>query len=211
MATRVKTKAGDLDLQYLQTGSNNSYSATFHGALTWLGHSVDLTKSVNNGFSLVQVSNSPNVDVYRNDLFIGKTNKHGEIFVHDLIAYTNQHLSFDENQLQIEDKVMTSRKTIMPLNKRGYIVDFPVVRTHEVSFKLIDSTGQMLPQGSQITVDGNLADIYPIGSDNLVTIYGLTEGQHKLNVQVSSNEICTVDFSLDTEQNSNVPLQLVCK
>lgn len=148
---------------------------------------------------------------HHNDLFIGKTNKHGEIFVHDLIAYTNQHLSFDENQLQIEDKVMTSRKTIMPLNKRGYIVDFPVVRTHEVSFKLIDSTGQMLPQGSQITVDGNLADIYPIGSDNLVTIYGLTEGQHKLNVQVSSNEICTVDFSLDTEQNSNVPLQLVCK
>ena len=211
VATRVKTKTGDLDLQYLQTGSNNSTSTTFHCALTWLGHSVDLTKSVNNGFSLVQVSNSPNVDVYRNDLFIGKTNKHGEIFVHDLIAYTNQHLSFDENQLQIEDKVMTSRKTIMPLNKRGYIVDFPVVRTHEVSFKLIDSTGQMLPQGSQITVDGNLADIYPIGSDNLVTIYGLTEGQHKLNVQVSSNEICTVDFSLDTEQNSNVPLQLVCK
>ena len=119
VATRVKTQAGDLDLQYLQTGSNNSYSATFHGALTWLGHSVDLTKSVNNGFSLVQVSNSPNVDVYRNDLFIGKTNQHGEIFVHDLIAYTNQHLSFDENQLQIEDKVITARKTIMPLNKRG--------------------------------------------------------------------------------------------
>lgn len=211
VATRVKTKAGDLDLQYLQTGSNNSYSATFHGALTWLGHSVDLTKSVNNGFSLVQVTNSPNVDVYRNDLFIGKTNKHGEIFVHDLIAYTNQHLSFDENQLQIEDKVIAARKTIMPLNKRGYIVEFPVVHTREVDFKLVDLADQALPSGSQITVDGNQADIYPVGSDNLVTIYGLTEGQHKLNVQVSSNQTCTVDFSLDTDETSNVPLQLVCK
>ena len=211
VATRVKTQAGDLDLQYLQTGSNNSYSATFHGALTWLGHSVDLTKSVNNGFSLVQVSNSPNVDVYRNDLFIGKTNQHGEIFVHDLIAYTNQHLSFDENQLQIEDKVITARKTIMPLNKRGYLVEFPVVHTREVDIKLVDLAGQPLAQGSQITVDGNQADIYPIGSNNLVTIYGLTEGQHKLDVKVSSNEACTVDFNLKNNEASNVPLQLVCK
>lgn len=211
VATRVKTQAGDLDLQYLKTGSNDSYSATFHGALTWLGHSVDLTKSVNNGFSLVKVTDSPNVDVYRNDLYIGKTNKNGEIFVHDLIAYTNQHLSFNENQLQIEDKVTTARKTIMPLNKRGYIVEFPVVHTREVDIKLVDLAGQPLAQGSQVSVDGNQADIYPIGSDHLVTVYGMTDGPHQLHVQLSSNEACTVDFSFKSNEASRVPLQLLCK
>ena len=75
----------------------------------------------------------------------------------------------------------------------------------------MDLAGQPLAQGSQIIVDGNQADIYPIGSDNLVTIYGLTEGQHKLDVKVSSNETCTVDFNLKNNETSNVPLQLVCK
>src|SRR5690606_28899358 len=99
------------------------------------------------------------------------TNQHGEIFVHDLIAYTNQHLSFDENQLQIEDKVITARKTIMPLNKRGYLVEFPVVHTREVDIKLVDLAGQPLAQGSQITVDGNQTDIHPTASANVVTMY----------------------------------------
>ena len=99
----------------------------------------------------------------------------------------------------------------MPLNKRGYIVEFPVVHTREVDFKLVDLADQALPSGSQNTVDGNQADIYPIGSDNVVTIYGLTEGPHKLDVKVSSNEACTVDFNLKNNEASNVPLQLVCK
>ncbi|MGE8540218.1 MAG: fimbria/pilus outer membrane usher protein [Acinetobacter sp.] len=211
VATRLKSKAGDLDLQYLKTGDQNNYSAAFHGALTWLGSSVDLTKSVNNGFSLVKVTDSPNIDVYRNDLFIGKTNKHGEIFVHDLIAYTNQHVSFNENQLQIEDKVSTARKSIMPLNKRGYIVEFPVIHTKEVDLKLVDLAGKPIVKGSQVTLDGNMDDIYPIGSDDVVTVYGLTAGVHQLHVQMSASETCTVDFELKYEDKSKEPLQLVCK
>jgi outer membrane usher protein len=211
VATRIKTQVGDLDLQYLQTGNNNSYSATFQGALTWLGRSMDLTKSVNNGFSLVKVTDSPEVDVYRNDLFIGRTNKYGEIFVHDLIAYTNQHLSFNENQLQIEDKVSTSRKTIMPLNRRGYIVEFPVVHTREASFKLVNAQGQSLAQGSQVTVDGNKEDIYPITSDDIVTIYGLTNGQHRLDVQISATESCQVTLDLTADEFSDTSRTLVCK
>lgn len=211
IATQFKTKSGNLDMQYLKTGDNDRYSAAFHGALVWLGKSVDLTKSVNQGFSLVRVTDSPNVDVSRNDLFIGKTNKHGEIFVHDLIAYTNQHISFNENQLQIEDKVSSARKSIMPLNQRGYIVEFPVVHTKEVTLKLINQAGQSLPKGSQVTVDGNMDDIYPIGSDEVVTIYGMTEGVHRLHVQLSANESCTVDFELEHNDLSSTPLQLVCK
>lgn len=211
ISTRIKTKAADLDLQYLQTGDSQRYSANLMGAVAWLGNSFGLSKLVNNGFSLVKITESPNIDVYRNDLFIGKTNKNGEIFIHDLIPYTNQHLSFNENQLEIENKVETARKTIMPLNKRGYIVDFPVVHTREVSFKLVNEKGELLPQGSQIIVDQNQDDIYPISSDYIVTLYGLTHDMHILDIKVSDNESCKAYLDLKNNENMIQPLTLICK
>ncbi|MDM1247296.1 fimbrial biogenesis outer membrane usher protein [Acinetobacter sp. R933-2] len=211
ISTRIKTKAADLDLQYLQTGDSQRYSANLMGAVAWLGNSFGLSKLVNNGFSLVKITESPNIDVYRNDLFIGKTNKNGEIFIHDLIPYTNQHLSFNENQLEIENKVETARKTIMPLNKRGYIVDFPVVHTREVSFKLVNEKGELLPQGSQIIVDQNQDDIYPISSDYIVTLYGLTHDIHILDIKVSENESCKAYLDLKNNENTIQPLTLICK
>ena len=211
ISTRIKTKAADLDLQYLQTGDSQRYSANLMGAVAWLGNSFGLSKLVNNGFSLVKITESPNIDVYRNDLFIGKTNKNGEIFIHDLIPYTNQHLSFNENQLEIENKVETARKTIMPLNKRGYIVDFPVVHTREVSFKLVNEKGELLPQGSQIIVDQNQDDIYPISSDYIVTLYGLTHDMHILDIKVSENESCKAYLDLKNNENTIQPLTLICK
>lgn len=211
ISTRIKTKAADLDLQYLQTGDSQRYSANLMGAVAWLGNSFGLSKLVNNGFSLVKITESPNIDVYRNDLFIGKTNKNGEIFIHDLIPYTNQHLSFNENQLEIENKVETARKTIMPLNKRGYIVDFPVMHTREVSFKLVNEKGELLPQGSQIIVDQNQDDIYPISSDYIVTLYGLTHDMHILDIKVSENESCKAYLDLKNNENTIQPLTLICK
>lgn len=211
ITTRLKTKAADLDLQYLQTGDSQRYSANLMGAVAWLGNSLSLSKSVNNGFSLVKVTDSPDIDVYRNDLFIGKTNKYGEIFIHDLIPYTNQHLSFNENQLEIENKVETARKTIMPLNKRGYIVEFPVIHTREVSFKVVNERGELLPQGSQIIVDQNHDDIYPISRDYIVTLYGLTHDLHILDIQISENEHCKVQLDLKQKQSYEQPLTLICK
>jgi len=211
ISTRIKTKAADLDLQYLQTGDSQRYSANLMGAVAWLGNSFGLSKLVNNGFSLVEITESPNIDVYRNDLYIGKTNKKGEIFVHDLIPYTQQHLSFNENQLRIEDKVETARKTIMPLNKRGYIVNFPILHTLEVSFKLVNEKGELLPQGSQIVVDQNFDDLYPVGRDALVTLYGLTQGAHLLDVQISEHQSCKVHLDLTSSDKILEPLTLVCK
>lgn len=211
ISTLIKTNKANLDLQYYQTGHHQRYSANLMGALTWLDNSFSLSKPVNNGFSLVKITESPNIDVYRNDLFIGKTNRHGEIFIHDLIPYTQQHLSFNENQLQIEDRADTTRKTIMSLNKRGYIVEFPVIHTQEVSFKVIDQNGQLLPQGSQVTVDQNVDDIYPIGQDNTVTLYGLTTGPHILNIQISEQQSCTAHLDLNHHDTTPQPLTLTCK
>ncbi|MEB6565423.1 MULTISPECIES: fimbria/pilus outer membrane usher protein [Acinetobacter] len=207
----LKTQIGDLNLQYLQTGQTESYQFAMNGAVTWLDRSVALTRSVDHGFSLVKVANSPNIDVYRNDIFVGKTNQKGEIFVNDLIAYSDQHLSFDQNQLNIEDQITDARKTIMPLNKRGYVVEFPVIQTKAISIELRDRAGAKLPKGSQIILNGNADEIYVIGSKDTATLYGVKNGKQHLKVSTSATQSCQVEFEITDIHQVNTPISLICK
>ncbi|CAM4262937.1 fimbria/pilus outer membrane usher protein [Acinetobacter pragensis] len=212
LSTRFKTNAGDLNLQYLQTDDQKYYNASYMGSLVWLGNRFDLSKYISNSFGLVRLENTSNVDIYSNGSYIGKTNKHGEIFSYNLSGYTKNSIAFDESQIGIDTDIESTNRSIMPMNQRGYIIDFPISKNQskDVTFKFIDDNQNVLATGSIVNLIGMNNGKYPITSSNLVTFYGLMPMDYSFEVQ-TADKICKSSFTLGLDTNVDEPITLICQ
>ncbi|MCL6248211.1 fimbria/pilus outer membrane usher protein [Acinetobacter sp. ANC 4945] len=213
LSTTLKTNSGDLNLQYLQTDDQKYYSANYMGSLVWLGNRLDLSKYISNSFALIRVDGTPNVDIYSNGSYIGKTNKNGEIFSYNLYGYSENNVLFDESQISIEDSFAHSSRSIMPINQRGYIIDFPMsnAESFNLTFKFIDQNQQPLESGSIVNFKDIEQGKYPINSNHLVTIYGLTPRPYNIEVQTNKG-MCSSNFNLNADtQVDEPPITLICQ
>lgn len=212
LSTTFKTNSGDLNLQYLQTDEQKYYSANYMGSLVWLGNRLDLSKYISNSFALIRVDGTPDVDIYSNGSYIGKTNKDGEIFSYNLYSYSENSVIFDDSQISIEDSFAHSSRSIMPINQRGYIIDFPMsnIASHNITFKFIDQNQQPLESGSMVNIEGIAQGKYPINSQNLVTVYGLNPQSYSIKVQ-TSNQTCSSQFTLEPDIAKDEIVVLTCQ
>lgn len=206
-----KSRYADLNVRYYQ--NNNDYQSQFNirGSAALLDGSFNVTKAIEYPFSLVRLDNQPDVDIYKNNEFIGKTNKNGELFVHRLVSYTQHNISFNENQLPIEYGTPLLKQNIVPYPLRGYVLDFPILKAADLQFKIVDLNGKELPAGSLITAKPNFVDKIPLGKQGLVTLYGLVEGtKYDFNVQLSRSESCSFHYDVSPKQNNDIII-MTCK
>lgn len=190
----AKTNIGNLSVQHTQSDQFHQTQLNYRGAMVWLDRHFGFTKSVDNAFALVRVGNYPDVDIYRSLSPIGKTNKQGYLFVHDIIPYINYDIAFDENQLPIDDKIPYSSKKISTLAQRGYIIEFPVYQAQSRVIRLLDTNQQPFPAGTEVHLNNPEKDLYPVGSDGLVQLYGLLPGQYKLMIFTTGGKSCQADL-----------------
>lgn len=209
---KLKTNWGDLDSRYFNMGSKQNLQSSYKGSVVWMDRSVALSKFVEYPFGLVEVENSPNIDIYRNNALIGKTNSKGQLFVHRLMPYNAQKISIDINQLDIEDMVETDQKMVVPLDLRGYRVNFPVQHTVSRQFKFITPTGQPLATGSLLYTDAAQSMAYPLDAQATVTLYGLSLGAHQFKIKTNNNQQCTVNIQLDAQQQAaDTLIEAICE
>lgn len=207
----LKNSYADLNVRYYQMDRDYQAQFNLRGAAALLDGSLNMTKEIQYPFSLVRLKDQSNVDIYKNNAFIGQTNKKGELFVHRLVPYAQHSISFNENQLPIEYGTPQLRQNVVPYNLRGYILEFPVLKAQELRFKIVDLNGIELPAGSLITSEQDLLDTIPIGQKGLVTLYGLMEGTHyQFNVQTGQSDSCSFNYEVPMQKASDVIL-ITCK
>ncbi|OTG91617.1 fimbria/pilus outer membrane usher protein [Acinetobacter sp. ANC 3813] len=213
LSTRIKTNAGDLGLQYLQTDNRQYYSANYMGSVVWLGKNFDLSKYINNSFSLIRLEGSPDVDIYSNGSHIGKTDKNGEIFSYNLYGYTQNNIGFDETQLSVERNIDETYRAITPLHQRGYVIEFKIPEqqeTRDAKFRFVDSNQKTIEKGSIVNFVSEENAKYPVGSNEMITVYGLTNKHYRIEVQTDT-AVCKSEFDLNTETQTDQPITLICK
>ncbi|WP_273778475.1 fimbria/pilus outer membrane usher protein [Acinetobacter sp. GSS19] len=211
---QIKTRVGDLTLQHVQSDQSHQTQAGYRGAMVWLDGQFNFTQPVDNAFALVRVGDYSDIDVYRTLALAGKTNKRGYVFVHDIPAYVNYDISFDIDQLPMDDKVPFSSKKISALDKRGYVVNFPVYHAQKAVIRLLDINQHRFVAGSEVHLDNPEKDIYPVGTDGLVTLYGLLPGEHKLTVYTTGGASCQSKLIVAEKtsvEQQNKTIDLVCK
>lgn len=208
-----KTSVGDLNFIYDYNNQYENAQLNYRGGLVWLDKKLAFTKLVDDAFALVEVDQYKDIDVYKSLSPAGKTSKAGHLFIHDLLPYVRYDLSFDQNQLPMEDKIEFSNKKITPLNQRGYIVNFPVHHTKVIVVRLVSEDQQTFAAGSEVYINDS-QEYYPIGADGTVYLYGLKPDEYTLTLKTSGGKSCrsTLDIPAAKLQDMAAKTnELVCQ
>ena len=187
-----KTNVGDLRASYDEYDNLRLVQAQYNGALVWLGNKAAFTKYVDNAFALVNLSGMENVDVMKSLSVVGKTNKDGYAFVHNVIPYINYDISFDQDQLPLDYSFDQTTKKINALDKRGYIVDFNVAPTKKFIVRLKNINNQNFPLGTVVNVNND--EGYFVDSDGLFYVYLSQKTNYNLHVLTKEGKTCSASF-----------------
>ncbi|QKQ69220.1 fimbria/pilus outer membrane usher protein [Acinetobacter sp. 10FS3-1] len=209
-----KTSIGNLQLSHDEFEDRRNSQALFEGALVWLGNKVALTKYAYNAFALVNVDQHPNLDIYRSATLAGHTNDKGYIFIHDIIPYIHYDISFDQNQLAMDETFEYSSKKLIALDQRGYKFNFPVHKTKRIAVKIKDIQQNNLIIGSEVLVDGLSGEPSFVDSQGIVYLYLFKAGSYNLKVKTQGGKQCQAQFTLNENQfqNSNQQvLEAICE
>lgn len=210
-----KTSIGDFSVQHDQQKDYYSTQLGYKGAIVWLNNQLNLTKIIDNSFALVKVGDYKDINVFKSLSPVGKTRKDGYFFVHDIIPYVTYDISFDLEQIPIDDKIDTANQKLIALNQRGYFLDYPIYHTQQVIVKLVDAQQQRFERGTEVYLNNNENETYPIDKDGLVFLYGLTPNQYKLSIKKEGKLICSGDLKVSTTTVDNSQSQQtvtsVCK
>lgn len=198
-----KTSVGNLQLSHDEYEDRRNSQVTFDGALVWMGNKVALTKYADNAFALVNVDQHSDIDIYRSATRVGSTNKQGYMFVHNLIPYIHYDISFDHNQLAMDETFEHSSKKLVGLDQRGYRLDFPIYKTKRVAVKLKDAQQNSLVAGSEVLVDGLSQEASFVDSQGMVYIYLFKAGAYNLKIKTQGGKQCQAQFNLNEIQFQN--------
>ena len=208
------TRFGDLSAQYLQSPDYDSSMLSYRGALVVLGKKAALTRYVDNAFALVQVGDYADVDIYRSLSPMGATRKDGSFFVHNIVPYVTYDISFNQDQLMIDDKIDYSSKRIIALDKRGYALNFPVYQTRLIVARLLDEQGQILARASEVYLNQSKSEFFPVDGEGKVYLYGLKPDVYAVTVKTAGGKSCSAVLTVPaetSEQSAAKPLDLLCK
>lgn len=207
-----KSNYGDLRVSHDRNDRFHNTQASYEGALVWLGKHVAATKYVDNAFAVVNVGDYKDIDIYRTSSLVGKTNDKGYMFVHNIIPYVNYDISFNQNQLPLDEKVDVEKKRIITLNQRGYYVDFPVYHTQMAIVRLHDAENHHFERATEVYV-GDDPEYYPIDGEAKVYLYGLKQDKYDLLIKMPGNKSCHASLDLRSRPASDVKqvIDLLCQ
>lgn len=209
-----QTNYGEMTAQIQQSSDYDSKQFSYRGALVAMGGKMALTSYVDNAFALVKVANYPDVEVYRSLSPVGKTKKDGTFFVHNIVPYITYDLSFDQDQLSMDDKIDYSSKQMIALDKRGYVIDFPIYQTRPIVARLLNENGETFARSSEVYTDSNSSEYSPIDAEGKVYLYGLKSGTYPITVKTTGGRVCHSVLmipSKDLEQFASKTIDLLCK
>ncbi|MEN0104833.1 MAG: fimbria/pilus outer membrane usher protein [Pseudomonas sp.] len=159
---------------------------------------------VDDAFVLVSTSGFADVPVSFEHQLIGKTNKSGHLLVPSVPSYYGGQYEIDPLGLPANIRTPVVEDKIAVHQGSGALLNFDLRRVVAASIVLIDSRGEVIPRGSEVTVQGTSLRAF-VGWDGLVYFEGLGE-QNQLLVTRPDGEKCGAAFAL---KNTNEEVSLV--
>ena len=115
------------------------------GSIGFVGGSAFVSRPVDDSFALVRLG-IPDVPVYANGWYVGKTNDRGEAFANNLASYYDNSISFNAKELALDYVYPVSEKTISPPLRSGSIVAFDIRKNRAIQGALVGVTdGKRVP------------------------------------------------------------------
>lgn len=186
------------DLQagvYGQGNELNSF-ANLSGSMVTNYDDVFAANSMNNSFAIVDTGGFADMPVRRANRVIGYTNHKGRLLMPDLVAWQENTLAIDVDDLPMDAQLESATLTLKPAELTGVTAHFDVQQTHSAVLVVEDSTGQNIPAGGRVLLPG--ADATVVGFDGEIFLQGLSPGGNEIGI-ISNGALCTVTFDFEPE------------
>ncbi|MFE8150771.1 fimbria/pilus outer membrane usher protein [Brenneria goodwinii] len=199
MALDYKSPWGLVGAEIERSKEGNAVRASAQGAISTLGGHFFASNTIHDGFGVVDTDGLPDITVLQENRPLGKTDRNGVMFIEQLNAYENNHLSIDPNDVPMDVSLRYTELNLSPRDRAGILAKFPVQRSSSATIRLIDSNHQPLPLGSIATLNENGTQ-QVIGYDGIVFFENLSP-HNTLTVQPNEQPACRVAFDYHPQAN----------
>ena len=185
-------------------------TTTLHasGGIVAIGGGIYPTRSVQDGFALVQVPGVPHVRAYASHQQVGRTNRRGNLLVPGLLPYYGNTLSIADQDIPLDRSVEATERVVAPPFRGGATITFPVRRAQHTIGRVLLRRGdeRIVPAYGQLTLvaDGRSHES-PIGARGEFYLESLPAGRYSATVLFEQR---TCEFTVTTGAGTGETLQL---
>jgi len=182
---RAQTPYGKYSIRQTVFDGQPSTMADASGALVFIGGGVHFTRPVENGFALVQVPDVRGVRTYVSNQEVGRTDRHGNLVVPNLLAYYANRVSIDDADVPMDRDVPRDAMLLAPPYRGGAIALFPAPRPWRVAGRFVVRRDRSLITPSNwalaiATPSGQVTTA--LGSDGAFYVEGIAPGDHRVEL-----------------------------
>lgn len=179
---RAQTQYGKYAIRQTVFDGQPSTMADASGALVFIGGGVHLTRPVENGFALVQVPDVRGVRAYVSNQEVGRTDRHGNLVVPNLLSYYANRVSIDDADVPMDRDVPRDAMLLAPPYRGGAIALFPAPRSWRVAgrFVVLRDRTVITPSNWALAIAtpaGRVASA--LGGDGAFYVEGVAPGDHR--------------------------------
>lgn len=173
----LQNDVGTYNLDASRFQGQNNFRGSASGGLAIMGGDAFLSRSINSSFAVVQVPDYPNVHIYAENQLVATTNAWGNALVPALRPYQENHIRIEQADLPMDAQIDTLSINAAPYFRSGYLLKFPVRRSHGAIMKIVLDNGQPLPAGATVQIIGQHEE-FPVALQGNVYITGLAPDNH---------------------------------
>jgi outer membrane usher protein len=104
----------------------------FAGSIGSVGGALFAARPVDDSFALIRVPGLPDVPVYANSWYVGKTNAEGEVVATNINSYYDNFINFQAKDLPLDYVFSSSDKVISPMTRSGTLIQFAIRKNRAV-------------------------------------------------------------------------------
>ena len=208
------TQYGDGDAQLRRSkGGAQSWQANWRGGVVLLNGMVAPTRVVYDSFAVVSTNGAAGIPVKVQNSLVGTTDANGKIFIPSLLAYQNNIVSIDSSMLPANQRIASSRQTVVPYEKAGSSVSFDVQTINAWMLNLVDPTGKPIDMGASV-LDAAGLPLTVVGFDGRVYVESKLDAsasvqKYRVVLAVNGGRTQECTFNLTFDQQSRKPTEYV--
>lgn len=174
-----QTSFGRYEVERETLGGSGTSAFSLSGGLATLGGRVLPTRPVDQGFALVRVPGVEGVRTYLSNQEIGRTDRHGDLLVPNLLPYYANRLSVADQDIPIDRSISGTERRVAPPLRGGALVLFAASQVRSITGRIeLEVDGRLVvPEFGDVAVEtAGRRVASPIGRDGEYYLENLAPG-----------------------------------
>lgn len=155
----------ETSVEIARAASQDGLRGQFATAIAWVDGDMRRARTIHDGFAIVDAG-AANVNVRRDNLPIGRTDRSGQLLVTGLRGYDANRIGIDVEDLPLTSSVEADSMIVHIRERSGARVSFDVSGGGG-EVRILDASGAPLPEGAMLVRDTDQAR-FPVGRDGRV-------------------------------------------